>query len=96
MRPDFRIGASMPAGQAGNPNFLTLGTRLLPARARGDGTGRKRGAKLNWPSVCLSHNIADKAADVCPVGASIHEDLALPIQSCVMDGEAIVCDEKVE
>ena len=25
--------------------------RLLRARARGDGTGRKRGA--NWPSVCL-------------------------------------------
>jgi hypothetical protein len=24
------------------------------ARARGDGTGRKRGAKVNWPPVCLS------------------------------------------
>ena len=24
------------------------------ARARGDGTGRKRGAKINWPSVCLT------------------------------------------
>ena len=28
MRPDFRIGASMPAGQAGNPNSLTLGTSI--------------------------------------------------------------------
>jgi hypothetical protein len=28
--------------------------RLLRARARGDGTGRKRGAEINWPSVCLS------------------------------------------
>jgi hypothetical protein len=31
-----------------------LARRLLRARARGDGTGRKRGAKVNWPSVCLS------------------------------------------
>jgi hypothetical protein len=31
-----------------------LARRLLRARARGDGTGRKRGAKINWPSVCLS------------------------------------------
>ena len=27
--------------------------RLLRARARGDGTGRKRDAKTNWRSVCL-------------------------------------------
>ena len=31
-----------------------LARRLLRSRARGDGTGRKRGAKVNWPSVCLS------------------------------------------
>ena len=31
-----------------------LARRLLRARARGDGPGRKRGAKVNWPSVCLS------------------------------------------
>src|SRR4029077_2979497 len=31
-----------------------LARRLLRARARGDSTGRKRGAKVNWPSVCLS------------------------------------------
>ena len=31
-----------------------LARRLLRARARGDGTGRKRGGKVNWPSVCLS------------------------------------------
>ena len=31
-----------------------LARRLLRTRARGDGTGRKRGAKVNWPSVCLS------------------------------------------
>jgi hypothetical protein len=31
-----------------------LARRLVRARARGDGTGRKRGAKVNWPSVCLS------------------------------------------
>jgi hypothetical protein len=31
-----------------------LARRLLRTRARGDGTGRKRGAKVNWLSVCLS------------------------------------------
>ena len=52
--------------------------RLLSVRARGDGTGRKRGAKLNWPSVCLSPagSHGDGLSCVPHANAGVHSNMS--------------------
>ena len=55
-----------------------LARRLLRARARGDGTGRKRGAKVNWPSVCLSPagSHGDGLSCVPHVNTGVHSNMS--------------------
>ena len=60
--------------------FQRIGeNRLLRARTRGDGLGRKRGAKINWPSVCLSP-AADSHGDglscVPHVDTGVHSNMS--------------------
>jgi hypothetical protein len=76
----------MPSGTEGlaerteRDDFVVghLVRRLLRARARGDGTGRKRGAKLNWPSVCLSPagSHGDGLSCVPHANAGVHSNMS--------------------
>src|ERR1700722_12600556 len=53
-----------------------LARRSLCARARGDGTGWERGAKVNWPSVCLSPSHGNGLSCVPHANTGVHSNMS--------------------